>query len=271
MILISSKDAVDMLATCAPRAWCKRLLNWEVFWGELRLYARDGTIVHCRPAYDLLREAGWISAPNDVVSDAQLSEIGDLSDDDDGEALKRALAAPRFDQVEWLTYQWGVADGALPIGLIVSQDRLDWEEGNLSASIHYGLVPSEWLESAEEIFEPREASEIRVELTGLSFELSALEMLAPTAQVPNGRAEQTRTGPKLGGRPKKWDWEGALAAVAAEANRNPDGLPQGYGAQAQIEKMISEWFVSRIGEGPVESEVRLRAGRILREIEGRKV
>lgn len=31
---------------------------------------------------------------------------------------------------------------------------------------------------------------------------------------------------------------GAVTAVAAEANRNPDGLPEGYGAQAQIEKMI---------------------------------
>jgi hypothetical protein len=62
-----------------------------------------------------------------------------------------------------------------------------------------------------------------------------------------------------------------MASIVAEANKNPDGLPHGYGAQTKIEKLMLDWFASRSGETPAESEVRIRASKILAEIEeGRK-
>lgn len=68
-----------------------------------------------------------------------------------------------------------------------------------------------------------------------------------------------------GGRPQKWDWESALIHVIAEAN-TLDGLPIDRGAQAQIEKMISEWFMRKTGNSPADSEIRKRASAVMKAI-----
>lgn len=74
------------------------------------------------------------------------------------------------------------------------------------------------------------------------------------------------SGPKNpGGRPEKWDWEGALIHVIAEAN-TVNGLPTDRGAQAQIEKMISEWFMWKTGNSPADSEIRKRASAVMKAI-----
>lgn len=153
-MLVTSKAALDRLATCAPRAWCKRMLNWEVFWGSLNLYARDGSVRLRWPAYEILRESGWISAPHDELTQEQLTKINALERDEDVEALVRAVASPRLDQVDWDCAHWGIADGPLPIGVIVAQTRLDWEAGDLIAEITSGLLANEWFASAEEVFAP---------------------------------------------------------------------------------------------------------------------
>ena len=61
-----------------------------------------------------------------------------------------------------------------------------------------------------------------------------------------------------GGRPPKWDWEGALIHIAAVANK-PDGLSSGRGAQAKIAEMIRDWFIQTTGDSPADSEIRKRA------------
>jgi len=63
----------------------------------------------------------------------------------------------------------------------------------------------------------------------------------------------------------KWDWEGAIAHVAAVANR-PDGLPEGPGAQAKIEEIIMNWFIDSTGDAPTASEVRRRASKVMSEV-----
>ena len=69
-----------------------------------------------------------------------------------------------------------------------------------------------------------------------------------------------------GGRPLKHDWEGALIHVAAQANL-PDGLiDEEGGTQADIEEMISEWFIQRTGDSPAESEIRKRASAVMKAI-----
>jgi hypothetical protein len=261
-----------MLATCAPRAWCKRLLNWEVFWGGLNLYARDGVVTHRRIAFEILREAGFVTEVHDEPSESELEALP--KDDEEAAAVRRAAAAGRFDYVDSLSLHWGIQDGALPIGLMVAQARLDWELGELDAEISSGLVPDEWLEDADNTFVPDAHGEVRAHLVGLSFEVAAIEMLVPSASVPDGKLASLptplRTTRRAGGRPMKWDWEGAIAAVVAEANRNPDGLPDGYGAQTKIEKMMAEWFLERAADCPAESEIRKRAQKIVAEVEGRK-
>jgi hypothetical protein len=74
-----------------------------------------------------------------------------------------------------------------------------------------------------------------------------------------------------GGRPPKYDWEGALAHVVAVAN-TPDGLETGPGAQAAIERLIADHFAraSNDGSAPCESQIRKRASRVMKAIEALK-
>ena len=72
-------------------------------------------------------------------------------------------------------------------------------------------------------------------------------------------ADSSTKGRERRGRPPKYDWEGALIHMVVEANC-PDGLPTDErGGQAQIEKMIEDWFISSIGDAPSISEIRKRA------------
>jgi hypothetical protein len=74
------------------------------------------------------------------------------------------------------------------------------------------------------------------------------------------------TEPKnKGGRPPEWDWEGALAAVSAAAN-TPDGLSADRGGLAEIERIISGWFIAKKGDSPAISEIRKRANKVIKEL-----
>jgi hypothetical protein len=59
---------------------------------------------------------------------------------------------------------------------------------------------------------------------------------------------------KAGGRPRKWDWDGALIFLIARAN-TPDGLPS---VQADVEKMMADYFERKNGDSPTESAIRER-------------
>src|SRR3954471_16875032 len=57
------------------------------------------------------------------------------------------------------------------------------------------------------------------------------------------------------GRPRVWDWDGALMHLLKVA-QHPDGLPTGPGAQAQLERLVSDWFIETTGNAPSTSQVR---------------
>lgn len=82
-------------------------------------------------------------------------------------------------------------------------------------------------------------------------------------RLPTGLSPAKATISK-GGRPGKWDWEGALIHLIAIANR-PDGLPEGKGAQARIVELMLDWFAANDGDGatPAESEIKSRARRVV--------
>jgi hypothetical protein len=67
------------------------------------------------------------------------------------------------------------------------------------------------------------------------------------------------------GRPRKWDWEGAMCAVIAQANM-PDGLADGYGAQAEVGRLLAQWFRDNQCGEPAPSEIGLRAAKIMAAI-----
>lgn len=82
-----------------------------------------------------------------------------------------------------------------------------------------------------------------------------------TVEPPTFKAAEPRKSTRAGGpgRTSKWDWEGAIASVVAKAN-TPDGLPEGHGAQAAIERLLANFFGD---DCPSESQLRLRAAKIM--------
>lgn len=68
------------------------------------------------------------------------------------------------------------------------------------------------------------------------------------------------------GRKRAWNWEGAMCALIAEAN-TPNGLPEGYGAQAEIGRMLAKWFNENQSGEPAPSEIGLRAAQIMTAID----
>jgi hypothetical protein len=71
---------------------------------------------------------------------------------------------------------------------------------------------------------------------------------------------------RRGGRPPKWDWEGAMAHLVALANGR-DGLhPEKDGEEltsSYIGDLLANWFVAKTGEHPSDSELRKRGSQIL--------
>lgn len=70
--------------------------------------------------------------------------------------------------------------------------------------------------------------------------------------------------PSARGRPAKWDWEGALAHLVTIANGidGLEALATDELRQADVERAICDWFISKVGEAPVESEIRKRAAKV---------
>jgi hypothetical protein len=102
-------------------------------------------------------------------------------------------------------------------------------------------------------------SVVTLEIVGVEFDRrGVLESIG--AESETHTAGRRRGGP---GRMAKWDWEGAIGCVVAVAN-TPDGLPEGHGAQAAIERIIADYFGVT---GPAESQIRLRAARIMETLE----
>jgi hypothetical protein len=264
---ISSRSALDMLSTCAPRAWCKRLVSWEVFNDSLHLFAERGEIVRYRMAQQILHEAGF----NSASSEKEIAEFVATEDDEIAVPVKAAAAAANpYDEIETYRHDWyePCSQLPLPFGLLPAS-TVDWEQGTLSAELVHGLVPDEWLSYPEELFECGRGETVKVSLSGLSFELSAIEMLVPTASAPNlDAAPAVSLASRRVGRPRQWNWDAALAHVTAVAAEGK--IPTGHGAQARLEELIAEYFTSQFGAEPATSEIRKRASTIIQALQGRK-
>lgn len=67
-----------------------------------------------------------------------------------------------------------------------------------------------------------------------------------------------------GGRPEKWDWDGAMIHLTAVAN-TPDGLllEGGRGDNAKIANMMRDWFILKTGNSPDFSDLKKRARKVI--------
>ena len=277
-MFVTASQALDALQHHGPRAWCKRLLLWRIFEGTTAAYFFSGTIIECR------RPASFLVEAQAQSGEMSLALVEEHFSAEVAEAL-RAVGCPEkvekimevfsLGGIEVRREEWRDEPRIIEIGPFVFADEVDFESGILRMEEFPSRNVNDVLFGEEHDFwSEYDDGELDVELGGLSFELPAIEMLAPNAPplVPISTKEvhaprPTRGGP---GRNRKWDWEGALARVVSIAN-TPDGLPEGHGAQAAIERMISEWFTATTSGQPPESEIRKRAAQVMRAIcEGRK-
>jgi hypothetical protein len=83
---------------------------------------------------------------------------------------------------------------------------------------------------------------------------STLEPAQPLTQKPAAAMN-------IGGRPRRWDWEGVLIAMTAVVHN--EGVPA---LQADMERRMRAWFMDKTGNAPAPSEIRKRARRLLAEL-----
>ena len=136
-------------------------------------------------------------------------------------------------------------------GFVWVQTESDWVEGTFRAS-QFEEEPVAGFEGLSPRID-RIAFDVYFELPALEAMSRSIGTTAPSQRITAGR-------------PQKWDWEGALAHLAAIAN-TPDGLPSGHGAQSAIAKKMGEWFAAKDGDSPADSELRKRAAMIMASID----
>jgi hypothetical protein len=67
-----------------------------------------------------------------------------------------------------------------------------------------------------------------------------------------------------GGRPPKYDWERAQLEVFGRVFRGDTPEPK---TQADVERLLSQWFLDDLGSQPAESEIRKRAKKLFEAIQ----
>jgi hypothetical protein len=261
MELISSKDTLDFLAKSAPRPWIKKMLLWMIYEDELKAYFREGRIVpKLSLAMFLLRRLG-----NFPPKEERASVIGANFDE---KLAARLNDLDEMDDVEDDPTEWTVNDEPHQVscGFFVYASNIDWDAGALEAELDSFMdLDSEMFWDAEDhLGSEFERPTFSVSLKGLCFERDAIEMLQPGVELAAEKREPVEVRARTG-RPRLWDWDGATMNLLKLA-QHPDGLPTGPGAQAQIERIISEWFAENTGNTPSASQVRHHAAQIMQAI-----
>lgn len=215
-----------------------------------------------------------------IVKNVGLGPHSDARD----EAVRAALGddiADRIKGKEWteyvLDYEEGIEDveGFVFAALgFIHYGVIDWETGNLNCDYipDKRERPAHLFEAAEDLLGSEFLSNtVTAKFYSMHLEREKIELLLPTHRLQSGNEKAKPALPegKRIGRPRKWDWEAALAFVVSQA-QTPDGLPEGPGAQAKLETLIAEWFESETGESPSTSQIRTRASAVIQMIKSQK-
>ena len=262
--LVSSREALDILSKSAPRTWCKRLLSQLVFEDQISAYCTFGNLRGFVPITCLLDTQDVVPGHGDAFWIAVKEKWGIVAPTE-----KDVIITQNGTLAPITGYRWYESDDfpaqQIGFGYFHYADEIDWEKGRISIS---SIFPNE---SERDYFLPDDNMfgeeerrgetlfswlEFKVEIEGLSFEGSTIELISGlesrSTEKPNQRL----------GRPKKWDWEGALISVIGLANE-VDGIGKARGEQARVEEEMATWFLDTTGEQPQPSQIRKYASRIM--------
>lgn len=232
--------------------------------------------------YAYFRQGHITPYTNVITFTAGLKKVGDtktldelIMENFDPEMSAQLIGKDASDRVNGEIIEWSESDEPhnISAGFFLWAEDRNWEEGTLVGDVY--PEPNrreEWLfwDEEEHLSSEFEHASYEYKLSGLCFDHSVIEMLLPTMSFPDGQLPIRAAAERRGaiGRPPKWDWESALAHIISKA-QTPDGLPSGSGAQAEIERMMADWFVQTENASPSESQIRTRAQRIMRSIESK--
>jgi hypothetical protein len=268
MDFISASDAVQFLSQAAPPAWVRRTLLWMAQRLELQMFA-DEIIV--KPHTDVLSFTRGLFDKAGEWSGPKMDAL--IRSEYEADFAEKLIGKSPSERVYDEPHQILGAEGVVPIdpGYVIFYTKFDAEGNKLEAlnidektmNNEYFFFSDEWCisEFDDPLFD--------FYISGLKFEAQAIELMLPTSSLSANIERQER--PKVAariGRPRSWDWDGAMAHIVAKA-QTPDGLPTGHGAQAAIEAMIAEWFETETGGSPATSQIRTKASMIMSAISKR--
>lgn len=261
MDLLSSADTVEFLSKSAPAPWVKRMLLWMICQGEIAAYFRSGLSVARAPAFAAVKDAR-----GELPTGEEREEI--IKRDFPPELAEKLLHADGHDYIEEIACEWSTDDEPRQVaqGYFLYMESLNWESGRLvgifmpNSGYDYDL-----LQDRNDILNSNiQNAEYTVSFDGLCFNKEAIEMLQPAERLLSNQSSPD-TGRRSIGRPRLWDWDAATMHLITIA-QTPDGLPVGPGAQAAIERAITEWFMSKSGNSPAPSQIRQHASKVMRTL-----
>lgn len=270
MILIPASEVLDFLSQAAPRAWVKRMVTSMIEADELHAYVTGGWV----------RAHVWAMEYLSQVPDYHMEEpsperdkaVRDVFDDE---------VADKIRDKRWnepvLEHEVNVVEGEESRRISpgwITYGEINWETGAIMPI--YIPDPGErpehiWWDTEELLTSEFDRPDFTAEFEGLSFVFEQVELLLPTHRLEKstGRVASEPVERRALGRPRKWDWEGAMAVVGGLAKER--GLLTGEpGMQAKIEAAMSEWFIEQTGDTPTISQIRGRASRLVQMVEKSK-
>lgn len=234
--------------------------------GELDLYADRVAVAARASAFGfispLFEEAGEWEGPsmNAAIRKAYNPELAN-----------RIIEADKHGYIddELHTVEGWDSIGRIDFGFLVFCSKFDWQNSQMNCDyIDDDVLKLDWLFGSQDfVASDFPNADYTVKFSGLKLEANRVELLLPSSQFSSTIETGNSTSiPRHIGRPRQWDWDGALAHIVAKA-QTPDGLPTGHGAQAKVEAMIAAWFEDQTGNSPAISQIRAKASRIMGMIE----
>ena len=191
------------------------------------------------------------------------------SDDEIADAVKDKIWR---DKIVEFDNELDCSDGFRRIsqGFFEYAEFIDWESGEMTVN----YLPSK-KERPEHIFWDQDEllnsyvddPDISAKFEGMAFRFDQIELLLPTHKLHAYAVDIPLASERRPiGRPRKWDWEGAMFDIATTM-ATPDFKINDTGKQAHIETLFSEWFIDKTGDSPSVSQIRDRASRLMRMVE----
>jgi hypothetical protein len=242
------------------------MLRWSILEGEINLFVSQGRI---QPYTTVLALTARLQTRG-MSAEALEQAIRDAFEPSTAAKLIGKHSSDRVDDELIL---WESEDGhdTLDAGWIVFASEIDWDAGILKTDwVPNDVDTQRWLFPSGEFLDCSEFehADFEAEFRGLAFSAASIEMMLPNHRLHSKYVGEgpSNAAPVRLGRPLKWDWEGALSYIIAQA-QTPDGLPTGHGSQARLEEMIAEWFITHTGDSPAQSQIRNKASKIVRTLQ----